>query len=245
MQNIVVTTSAQSFQSVEMLVFSPTGALMHMDFFAINWRNNVIDPASLGAMQIYSDVQNQQNAPGVNTWYTLPVLGPTLVLRIRSTSTENVSVRILGTNRAIPFAKVGVNAATDGLANSMTLPLGGEVQNANIAQIGGVKVVSPISPGGTLPVREAAATIAGNFAVAGSASSVSLVGAEPLRRGLVMTNDSTARCYVLMNSGVAATNNYSFFMNPGDRYEMWPIVTTQFTGIWTAAAGFMFVTELK
>lgn len=86
--------------------------------------------------------------------------------------------------------------------------------------------------------------------VSASASSVTVLAANPLRCGASIHNDSVAVLYLKMGSTASATS-YTVKMEPGDHYEL-PIVIggTQravysgiITGIWASATGAARVTE--
>ena len=105
--------------------------------------------------------------------------------------------------------------------------------------------VAGIDSGGALSVRERAATTATLATVTASTSSVTIRTSNTARRGLIVHNDSdTAILYLTLDGTTASTSNYSVKLYPQDRWEMWPVVTTAITGIWSAASGAARVTEL-
>lgn len=83
--------------------------------------------------------------------------------------------------------------------------------------------------------------------VTASATSVTLLAANPARRGAIIQNDSTsALLYVRLNSSAAAatSGNYTTTLMGGQNYEIPFNYTGTITGIWASAAGFANVTEL-
>lgn len=89
-----------------------------------------------------------------------------------------------------------------------------------------------------------AATVTG---VASSATSVTLIAANNLRRQLCIFNASTAILYVLWAATAAsvASGGYSVSIQPGGFYELpgTVVYTGAVTGIWSAANGYAQVTE--
>lgn len=83
--------------------------------------------------------------------------------------------------------------------------------------------------------------------VASSAASVTILAANPNRKGAVIYNDSTAVLYLLLSAaGPASITNYSVQVPAQAYFELPPpsIYIGQILGIWAAAAGFARVTEL-
>lgn len=129
------------------------------------------------------------------------------------------------------------------------------VENVRIGTVvSGVFVPSVLALDSTLQAILAAQTpsIATQSAlsnVPGSSSSVTLQPANPLRKGLVIVNDSTSILYVKF--GTAATPTSWTYLLSGSQaaipatYEMsTEIYTGLVTGIWASATGFARVTEL-
>lgn len=67
-----------------------------------------------------------------------------------------------------------------------------------------------------------------------SATAVSLVAANTGRKGLVITNDSSARVFVGYGATAPTTTNYTFVILSGQTWEMTPsnVFTGQLQGIW-------------
>jgi hypothetical protein len=83
--------------------------------------------------------------------------------------------------------------------------------------------------------------------VAASATSVTLLAANPARRGATIHNDATsATLYVRLNASAAAnaSGGYTTVMPPGAYYEVPANYSGAITGIWASAAGFANMTEL-
>jgi hypothetical protein len=80
--------------------------------------------------------------------------------------------------------------------------------------------------------------------VAGSASSVTILAANILRKGSAVTNDSTANLYLLLGTSAASLTSYTVKLPPYAYYETPAGYTGQLTGIWDSAAGSARVTEL-
>lgn len=78
------------------------------------------------------------------------------------------------------------------------------------------------------------ASTATRSAVADSATAVSLIAANGGRKGLVITNDSSARLFVGYGTVDPTTTDYTFVLLSGQTWEMAPgtIFTGQLKGIW-------------
>jgi hypothetical protein len=70
--------------------------------------------------------------------------------------------------------------------------------------------------------------------VADSATSVQLIAANPIRRGVTITNDSSARLYVRLGSDAATTALYTVALNQFDVYEVPLGFTGAIQGIWAS-----------
>jgi hypothetical protein len=70
--------------------------------------------------------------------------------------------------------------------------------------------------------------------VADSATAVSLIAANTGRKGLVITNDSSARLFVGYGTVDPTTTDYTFVVYAGQTWEMTPsnVFTGQLKGIW-------------
>lgn len=70
--------------------------------------------------------------------------------------------------------------------------------------------------------------------VADSATAVSLIASNVNRKGLVITNDSSARLFVGYGTVDPTTTNYTFIVYAGQTWEMTPsnVFTGQLKGIW-------------
>lgn len=70
--------------------------------------------------------------------------------------------------------------------------------------------------------------------VADSATAVSLIASNTGRKGLVITNDSSARLFVGYGTVDPTTTNYTFALLSGQTWEMTPsnVFTGQLKGIW-------------
>lgn len=81
--------------------------------------------------------------------------------------------------------------------------------------------------------------------IASSATSVSLLPANPSRLGAVLYNDSTQICYVKFAATASATS-FTVAMDPKGTLilEENPIYTGIIDGVWVSANGAMQVTEL-
>ena len=77
-----------------------------------------------------------------------------------------------------------------------------------------------------------------------SATAVSVVPANPFRRGAILWNDSTAVCYIKFGS-TAGANDFTWRLSTQSGYELPdPIYQGEISAIWEAANGGMQVTEL-
>lgn len=80
--------------------------------------------------------------------------------------------------------------------------------------------------------------------VASSASSVTLVAANPKRRGLIITNASTAILYIRFGGGTAtATTGHSVQVPTLGTYTLPFPFTGAVTAIWASANGSAQITE--
>lgn len=94
------------------------------------------------------------------------------------------------------------------------------------------------------PRRAGTATDA---SVADSATSVTILAANALRRGAMVYNDSTATLYLRFSSSAASATSFGVKLFADDFYELSAgmVYTGAITGIWaTAAGGAARVTEL-
>jgi hypothetical protein len=79
-----------------------------------------------------------------------------------------------------------------------------------------------------------------------SASSVTLLAPNAVRKGGVVVNDSATATLYLKYGGGASTTSYTYRLDPGATWEMpgRPVYTGQIDGVWSAASGAARVTEL-
>ncbi len=104
------------------------------------------------------------------------------------------------------------------------------------------KVISSVPGGAAAPASAAAVT-----QVASSATSVALKAANANRKGITIANDSTAILYVLLGTGTASSTNYTFAIAAKATVASDRTITGYtgaIQGIWAAANGFAYVTEL-
>lgn len=80
--------------------------------------------------------------------------------------------------------------------------------------------------------------------VAGSATSVTLKASNTSRKGLTITNDSTADLYVKLGA-TASTTSYTIKLKTDDYYEVPYGYTGVVDGIWSSATGNAYVTEVS
>lgn len=75
---------------------------------------------------------------------------------------------------------------------------------------------------------------AARTSVADSAVAVSLIAANAARKGLIITNDSSARLFVGYGTVDPTTTDYTFVLLSGQTWEMKPdaVFTGQLKGIW-------------
>jgi hypothetical protein len=88
--------------------------------------------------------------------------------------------------------------------------------------------------------------------VAAATSSTTVAVANAKRLTLKLTNDSAAQAWILYGEG-AATNNFTWVLDPGERWEMPSVVVNSYTrpdhsgivtAVWASAVGAMQVTEV-
>lgn len=81
--------------------------------------------------------------------------------------------------------------------------------------------------------------------VSASASVVTLLSANVLRRGASIYNDSAALLYVKMGTG-ASLSSFTAQISPGGIWPLpFPVYTGSITGIWDTAVGNARVTEIS
>lgn len=82
--------------------------------------------------------------------------------------------------------------------------------------------------------------------IASSATSVTLVSANPNRKGLIVVNDSNETLY-LKYGATASSTSYTVKLLTGDTWEMTPhlLYTGIIDGKWSAADGSAMITELN
>lgn len=98
-------------------------------------------------------------------------------------------------------------------------------------------------PGGT----SAAAATSTTTPVAGAAATTLLKAANTSRKGLIIANDSTSILYVLLGTGTASATNYTFAIAAKATVAADRTITGYtgaVQGIWSAANGFAYVSEL-
>lgn len=78
--------------------------------------------------------------------------------------------------------------------------------------------------------------------VASATSSTQLVAANPSRREVVISNDSTSKLYVLIGSGTASSSNFTYVVGAGNSLTL--MTTGQITGVWASANGSAAITEV-
>lgn len=79
--------------------------------------------------------------------------------------------------------------------------------------------------------------------VASSATSVSLIAANDLRKGMIIQNTSTAILYVLCGTTAATATTAHSIQIPANGYVTLGGYTGAMTGIWAAANGQVNITE--
>ena len=80
--------------------------------------------------------------------------------------------------------------------------------------------------------------------VASSATVVTLMASNALRRGLCVFNDSSSVLYIKFGSSASATS-YTVKLDAGGYYEMPAnLYSGAVTGIWVSANGYAYVTEV-
>lgn len=114
------------------------------------------------------------------------------------------------------------------------------------ANVGIAPAVNPFEIAPTVGIAQAGtATEAG---VTASASSVTLLAANPARRGATIANDTscTSNLWVRLSSSAAASTsgNYTVILTPGSYYEVPFNYSGQINGIWTNTTGFANITEV-
>src|SRR5260221_593457 len=81
--------------------------------------------------------------------------------------------------------------------------------------------------------------------VGSSATSATILAANANKKGTLFFNDSTAILYLLYGIGTASTTNYSVQIPAKGYFEDPFHYTGGFSGIWSAANGFVYCTEVS
>lgn len=77
-----------------------------------------------------------------------------------------------------------------------------------------------------------------------SVSTITIVAANPARRGLILWNDSTSTALMKLGTGASSTE-FTWKLGPQAGYELpTPIYQGEITALWEAANGAIQVTEL-
>jgi len=107
----------------------------------------------------------------------------------------------------------------------------------------GVSATDPLPVTGTVAVTQRAGTSTLSN-VTSSVTSVTVLAANPSRRGAYIYNESTAVLYLAL-AGTASVTAYTVALAPGDLYELpTPAYTGLLSGVWASADGFARVTEV-
>jgi hypothetical protein len=145
-----------------------------------------------------------------------------------------------GTGRGIHRVPAGTER-TINLAHHMLTLFG--APGASISLEVFTKAQPPTSGAVMTDIQAGSSTLS---SVAGSASAVQLLAANPSRRGAVFFNDSTAVLYLgFCPVASVTTANYTVQIAAGGYFEMpEPIYTGVISGVWAAANGAVRITEL-
>ena len=104
------------------------------------------------------------------------------------------------------------------------------------------QVVSLANADGTL--LDAPTTSAGT-SVAAATSSTSILAANTARLGATVYNDSTAICYLYLNSGTASTTAFTVQIAAGGYYEVPFTYRGAIKAVWASATGNARITEFS
>lgn len=108
----------------------------------------------------------------------------------------------------------------------------------------GVSTIQGITGGTPVSVVEAHAASAALTTVTSSNSSTSLLASNANRKGFILYNNSTKKCYVAF-SATATTSAFTVLLQPNSLFESQNVYTGPISGIWEAVNGNMQVTELS
>lgn len=104
-----------------------------------------------------------------------------------------------------------------------------------------------LSASNPMPTQESPAANGATTTVASSATPVTLKAANANRKGLVVNNDSTSILYVLLGSGTVSATNFTYALAAKGTVPSNLIIngfSGLVTGVWSAANGSAYVTEL-
>lgn len=145
--------------------------------------------------------------------------------------------------------KAAVKAATGDIVDLATIAAAivGSIMQDNIKQLNGttISVNAGNRDAGTQRTTQAGNGTAAITQVASSATSGQLLAANTNKTGTSFFNDSTQILYLLYGSGTASTTNYSVQVPAKTLYEDPFHFTGVFTGIWAAANGNVYCTEVS
>ena len=183
---------------------------------------------------------------------TVPVSGT-----VTANAGTNMSTAALAQESGGNLATIATNTAglaTDGHASTTatnTTTIAGAITSnvvqSNAKQINGTttSVNAGNRDGGTQRFIEAGNGTGTVTQVASSASSGVILAANTNKKGTLFYNDSTQILYLLYGTGTASPTNYSVKIGPQAYFEDPLHYTGGFNGIWAAANGFVYCTEVS
>jgi hypothetical protein len=146
-------------------------------------------------------------------------------------------------------AAAGSGGAGDASASNQTTEItkltsiDGKLASLGQKAMAGSTPVVIASDQAAIPVTQGSSSTASLTSVASSATSVSILSSNSIRKGLILWNDSTATAYVAFAAS-SSTSAFTIKMGPGAYWEMATLYTGAISAIWDVANGSMRVTEL-
>jgi hypothetical protein len=177
----------------------------------------------------------------------------------QATMANSTPVVLASNQSTVPISgTITANAGTNLNTSTLALESGGNLATlaggitsskyqSNNAQVAGTttSVNAGNRDAGTQRFIEAGNGTSTVTQVGSANTDTSLLAANANKKGTLFFNDSTATLYLLYGTGTASTTNYSVQVPPKAYFEDPLHYTGGFHGIWSAANGFVYCTEVS
>lgn len=194
-----------------------------------------------GAVQIQGTTVNAHNNTDTVIWDLFAGLGPGLN-GFSPTGIEIAEEALWSPAAGLYFQERAADADAMAINNLVAESIG----VFNGSTFDRLRAGSGAAATGALKADAGTGTWASPTNVTSSVVAATLQAANASRRGLVISNDSTAKLYILFGPGTVSATNYTYVIGAGSTFESSPnpIPTTICTGVWSAANGSAGVTEI-